>query len=130
LPVRAIFWVLGLINLANGAWMLAAPEAWYYRLPAGVPATGPFNSHFVRDIGAAFVTIGAAFCFTAPRASAHRGVVLGAALFYRLHAAVHVLDRATGRLHPHHWVLDLPGVFLPAAALCVLALPQWWRKEI
>jgi hypothetical protein len=126
--VSALFWVLGLLNLANGLWMIAAPESWYHRLPAAVPHTGPLNTHFVRDIGAAFITIGVAFCVTAPRARRHRGVVLAAGLFLGLHALIHVADLLAGRLPPEHWLIDLPGVFLPAILLAVLALPQWWEE--
>ena len=126
--MRAIFWILGLLNLGNGLWMLLAPAAWYHDLPAGVPDTGPLNLHFVRDIGAAFTTIGVAFCVAAPHAPYRRGVLLGATLFYALHAAVHVADLLAGRLHADHWLVDLPGVFLPAVLLGVLCLPRWWRE--
>ena len=125
--MTVIFWVLGLFNLANGLWMLAAPADWYERLPAGVPDTGPLNLHFVRDIGAAFTTIGVAFCVAAPRAREHRAVVLGAGLFFVLHALIHVADLVADRLPYDHWLIDLPGVFAPAAFLAVLALPRWWR---
>jgi hypothetical protein len=46
-------WILGLSLAANGVIMLAVPAAWYTAVP-GVPATGPFNPHFVRDIGVAY----------------------------------------------------------------------------
>ena len=36
-----LFWIIGLGNLANGFWMLAAPENWFQDLPAAVPDTGP-----------------------------------------------------------------------------------------
>ena len=125
--MTALFWVLGLFNLANGLWMLAAPADWYEHLPAGVPDTGPLNLHFVRDIGAAFTTIGVAFCVTAPRARERRAVVLAAGLFAVLHALIHVADLLAGRLPYEHWLIDLPGVFVPAIFLAVLALPRWWR---
>ena len=127
--MRAIFWIFGIFNTANGVWMILAPRAWYYGLPARVPDTGPLNGHFVRDIGAAFLTLGIAFCFTAPRASRHRGVVLAAAVFYALHGLIHVFDLASGRLDAHHWLIDLPGVFLPAVVLGVLCAPRWWSRE-
>ena len=127
--MRALFWLFGLLNVANGLWMLAAPEHWYLHLPAGVPDTGPLNVHFVRDIGAAFLTIGVAFCVAAPNAPRHRGVVLAAALFMGLHALVHVMDLASGRLDVDHWLIDLPGVFAPAIILAVLSLPRWWPAE-
>jgi hypothetical protein len=125
--MTTIFWLLGLLNLANGIWMLLSPEGWYHGLPADVPDTGPLNLHFVRDVGAAFTTIGAAFCAGAAYSPARRGVLLGATLFYALHALVHVADLVAGRLPPDHWLIDLPGVFVPAAALIVLCLPRWWR---
>jgi uncharacterized protein YjeT (DUF2065 family) len=126
--MQAIFWIFGLVNVANGLWMLLAPEAWYHDLPAGVPDTGPLNLHFVRDIGAAFTTIGIAFLAAAPRPSQRRGVLLAATVFYVLHALVHVADLASGRLHAEHWLIDLPGVFLPALLLVVMSLPRWWKK--
>ena len=126
--MQATFWVLGLLNIANGVWMLLAPASWYHGLPAGVPDTGPLNVHFVRDIGAAFTTIGVGFCVAAPRPAYRRGVLLGATLFYVLHAVVHVADLFSGRLHHEHWLIDTPGVFLPAVILGVLCLPRWWRQ--
>jgi hypothetical protein len=121
-----VFWLLGLINLASGLWMLVAPAHWFQNLPAGVPDTGPFNQHFVRDVGAAFATIGVAFLAAAPNARRRRGVLLGAALFYTLHSVVHVADLVTGRLHANHWGMDFPLVFLPTILLILLALPTWW----
>ena len=126
--MTALFWILGLTNLANGLWMLLAPAGWYRDLPAGVPDTGPLNVHFVRDIGAAFTTIGVAFLVAARDPALRRGVLLAATLFYVLHALVHVADLAAGRLAGDHWLIDLPGVFLPAILLVVLALPRWWTR--
>jgi hypothetical protein len=124
-----LFAILGLLNLAHGLWMLVAPESWYHGLPAGVPDTGPLNLHFVRDIGATFSTIGVAFLVGAVRPTARRGVLLGVTLFFVLHALVHVADLLAGRLHADHWLIDLPGVFLPAAVLAVLCLPPFWRPR-
>jgi len=122
--VRATFLILGLANLANGLWMLLAPAGWYLHLPAAVPDTGPLNPHFVRDIGAAFTTIGVVLLLAAP----HRGVLLAVTLFYVLHAIDHVTDLAAGRLGAEHWLIDLPGVFLPALLLGALCLPRWWKE--
>ena len=128
-PMTKIFWFFGFFNTANGLWMLVAPRSWYYELPAGVPDTGPLNVHFVRDLGAAFLTLGITFCYTAPRASRNRGVVLAASSFYLLHGLIHLFDLTTRRLGTHHLLLDLPGVFLPAIALAVLCAPRWWRRD-
>jgi hypothetical protein len=125
--MRVLFWILGLGSLANGAWMLLAPASWYVGLPADVPDTGPFNEHFVRDIGAAFATLGLAFALAASRPAHQRAVLLAASAFLGLHALIHVADLASGRLPASHWLTDLPGVFLPAALVGVLSLPRFWR---
>ena len=127
--MRAFFWLFGAINVANGLWMLLAPAGWYHGLPAAVPDTGPLNVHFVRDIGAAFTTLGVALWMAAPEAPRRRGVLLAVTLFYALHALIHVGDLVSGRLDAAHWLIDLPGVFVPAAVLAVLSLPRWWETE-
>ncbi|MBC8187620.1 MAG: hypothetical protein H8E78_05350, partial [Proteobacteria bacterium] len=60
---------LGVTTFANALWMLAGPMHWYTELPAAVPDTGPFNPHFVRDIGCTFLTTGVAlvWAFFSPR---------------------------------------------------------------
>ncbi len=117
------FWALGIFgvaNLANAAWMLADPADWYARLPAAVPATGPLNAHFVRDIGSAFAVMGCALLWAAVRPAVRTPVLAFTALFYVLHALVHVTDTLAGRLPPSHWSIDLPGVYAPAALLLLL----------
>ena len=57
---------------------------------------------FVRDVGAAFATIGVAFLAAAPKALARRGVLLAATLFYLLHSLVHVADLVTGEERNEH----------------------------
>jgi hypothetical protein len=84
--------------------------------------------HFVRDIGAAFTTIGVALCVGARQPAVRRGVLAAATLFLGLHALIHVADLASGRLEPAHWLVDLPGVFLPVIVLGVLWLPRFWRR--
>ena len=61
-------------------------------------------------------------------AAPSRGVLLAVTLFYVLHAVVHVADLTAGRLGPSHWLIDLPGVFLPALVLGALCLPRWWKE--
>ena len=57
-PPRALWALLAaLLALAlfmNGVAMMGAPLSWYGFVP-GVAATGPFNEHFVSDVGAAYV---------------------------------------------------------------------------
>src|SRR5579884_1052612 len=98
-------WRIGLLlgavaNLANAAWMLVDPAGWYLYLPAAVPDTGPFNAHFVRDVGSAFAVMGLALACGALRP-----------------ALVHVADTVAGRLPASHWWIDLPGVYVPALVM-------------
>ncbi len=56
---RALAALTALFNVANGVWMLLAGSSWYATIP-GVSHTGPYNPHFVQDIGAAFLVAGSA----------------------------------------------------------------------
>lgn len=114
--------VLGIALTANGLFMLGLPADWYAAVP-GVVHTGPFNPHFVRDIGAAYLVAGAAFMWFArnpvalPAASA-------AAAFLAIHALVHLWDAAAGREEVRQLLVDVPGVFLPPA----LAIWTVWPR--
>jgi hypothetical protein len=118
-------WLLLLFGagaVANALWMLAEPLRWYHDLPAGVPDTGPFNEHFVRDIGCAFLAVGVAQVWAAFAPVYRAPLVAVAALFAVGHALLHIYDTARGAVPGEHWWLDLPGVYLPAAVLGVAAL--------
>ena len=112
------------INLLNGAWMLFFPQSWYNDLPADVPHTGPFNAHFVRDLGVAFLVAAVAFAWSARNIDRSYPVHIGLTLFFTGHALIHVVDIMTAHLPTGHWLTDLPGVFLPALIMIVLAVPS------
>jgi hypothetical protein len=113
---------LGLLLAANGFLMLADPASWYAMVP-GVPETGPFNPHFVRDIGAVYVVTGGALAVLALDERAVPAAFAGP-LFLTLHALVHVADAITGRLHTEHVLSDLVTVFAPAVIALWLVLPS------
>jgi hypothetical protein len=102
---------------ANGLAMLGWPEQWYYAVPT-VPYTGPFNAHFVRDIGCAYLTVaGGLLWFTAQPDRARPAALTGIA-FLLAHAAVHLWDTAAGRCSVGHLAQDFVGVLLvPLVAL-------------
>ena len=121
-----LFWMLfvsALLSAANAVWMLADPQHWYHDLPAAIPDTGPYNEHFVRDIGSAFATMAVALFWAAFAPRWRPPLVAIAALFLVAHAALHVFDTARGFLDVHHWLLDFPGVYLPA----VILIPVAWH---
>ena len=120
-----VMWILGLGLAANGLVMLAVPGEWYAWLP-GVAETGPFNPHFVRDIGAAYLVAGTAFVALALSAKAWPAA-LTATAFLTLHAFVHLWDAAAGREHAHALLVDLPAIFVPALLAIWLAWPPLAR---
>jgi hypothetical protein len=117
---RMVAWIVGLGLIANGLTMLAVPDAWYAPVP-GVPQTGPFNAHFVRDIGAAYLVAGAALVWFAIDRAARPAAQAGAA-FLTIHALVHLWDAVAGREHVHQLLVDLPTVLLPAALAIWISL--------
>ncbi|ABS63342.1 conserved hypothetical protein [Parvibaculum lavamentivorans DS-1] len=119
---KAALALWALVWLGNALWMLADPQGWYAGVD-GVANTGPYNPHFVRDIGMAYLTL-ALLAFAAIRWPAQAVPLVGAgALFLGLHAILHVWDIAAGRLPAEHILMDMPGVFLPVAVSIFLA---WW----
>ena len=60
---RLIAGVLAALTALNGSMMLFAGPSWYASVP-GVSETGPFNPHFVQDIGAPFLVAGLALADT------------------------------------------------------------------
>ena len=117
-------WLAGLTGLllaGNGLAMLFASLWWYDSVP-GVPLTGPFNGHFIKDIGAAYLAcaLGLGWFVWRP----HQGwpaMAIGAS-WLALHASVHVYDASCGA---NPWVdiqRDFVGVYLFAAIPLALTL--------
>ena len=122
--LKVIYLLFSLLNLLNGAWMLLFPQSWYTNLPADVPHTGPFNAHFVRDLGVAFLVVGVAFAWSARNIDRSYPVHIGLTIFFTGHALIHLVDIQTGHLPSTHWLIDIPGVFLPALMMIVLSVPR------
>jgi hypothetical protein len=113
---------------ANGLFMLGDPAAWYGAVP-GVAMTGPFNPHFVRDIGCAYLAAGAALIWFAVDGRA-RWAALAGGVFLALHALVHLADAASGRETVDGLATDLLPVFVPPALVLWLAWPSpMFKKE-
>lgn len=117
---RAIAGVLGLGAAANGAFMLAAGRAWYEAVP-GVAHTGPFNPHFVADIGAAYLAGGLALAARAWRGRYWPAAIAGVG-FFLLHAIIHAFDIAGG--HSADPAVDAALVIGPALLALWAALPN------
>ncbi len=106
--------------------MLVAPENWYFAVP-GVTTTGPFNQHFVRDIGLIFLFIGAAFLLGVAKPDLR--VVFWAAptLWLAGHALFHFWEVAIGICSASVIPRDFPAVTLPA--ILGLSITMWAIAE-
>ena len=92
--------VLGVAAEMNVLYMLYSPVGWYFAVP-GVTTTGPFNQHFIRDIGLIFLFLGTAFLVGAARPQYR--IVLWAAptLWLAAHALFHLWEVAVRPRYPH-----------------------------
>jgi hypothetical protein len=122
--LKTLYFVLAVMNLAVGLWMLLFPLSWYSDFPSQVAHTGAFNAHFVRDLGVVFLTIALAFAWCAVNVNRARAVHIGITVFFTGHALIHLFDILSGRLPASHWAIDTPLVFLPAVFLIILAIPS------
>jgi hypothetical protein len=119
--------VLAAVMGGNGLAMLFAGDWWYGIVP-GVTQTGPYNPHFVRDIGAAYLVTAISLGWFAWRPRQGWPALVIGALFLTLHAAIHVYDATCGTRPLQDALRDLAGVYLPALVALGLALAT--PKEI
>jgi hypothetical protein len=105
--------ILGAGAVANGLIMLAVPADWYFAVP-GVTTTGPFNQHFIRDIGLIFVLIGVAYIWGAARPAMRVPLWAAASFWLAGHALFHLWEVAVGICGTSAIAQDFPAVTLPA----------------
>lgn len=86
----------------------------------GVTGTGPFNRHFVNDIGAAYLVCAGALGWWAWDRGRARPALIAAAAFLLLHALIHLAE-AAAHGGGHALLRDLRGVYLPALIASWLA---------
>jgi hypothetical protein len=118
---RWIAAAMALLLGGNGLAMLFAGLAWYDAVP-GVPATGPYNAHFVRDIGAAYLVAALGLAWFAWRPREGWPAMAAGAAFLTFHAAIHVYDAACGATPLADVGRDFVGVYLFAVIPLALAL--------
>jgi hypothetical protein len=111
--------LLGTAMVANGIFMLVSPGDWYLAVP-GVTSTGPFNQHFVRDIGLIFLLLGGAFLIGAAVARLRVLLWATASLWLFGHALFRLWEVAAGICSPSVIPRDFPAVSLPAIIGAVL----------
>jgi hypothetical protein len=118
---RIIALVLAVILGANGLAMLFA-GLWWYGVVPGVTATGPYNPHFVRDIGAAYLVVAGGLAWFGARPREGWPALVAAAAFLTLHAAIHVFDAVCGTRPLADFARDFAGIYLPALIALTFAI--------
>lgn len=114
--------LFGVALEANGVFMLMAPERWYFVVP-GVTSTGPFNQHFLRDIGLIFLFMGGAFLVGVGQPQWRVVLWAGPTIWLIGHALFHLWEVAVGICSPAVLPRDFPAVTLPA--IIGVALTFW-----
>ena len=122
---RSMATVLAVLTVLNGSIMLLSAATWYESVP-GVSETGPYNPHFVQDLGAAFLVAGLALAARAWRTRYWPAAVAGAG-FLAAHALLHLAMIAFG--HDHHAAFDLIAVVLPSALALYSAFPDPGERD-
>jgi len=113
-PIQSSFAaVLALILAANACAMLFASLWWYGAVP-GVTTTGPYNAHFIRDIGATYLVVAGALAAFAWKPAIAWPALIAATAFLTLHAFIHIADALVSPVCGADLARDFPGVFLPA----------------
>ena len=116
--IKLLIWGLVAYYLVTGFYIALTPFDFYQNAP-GASATGPYNMHFIRDVGFAFITSSLAIAY-----GLHRNIgiltVFGA-LWLLIHGLFHL---SLWLLHGMHFnqaaVVDLVLVTLPAIAVFAL----------
>src|SRR6266508_948359 len=117
-----------LFLFGNGLFMLDAPSSWYHFVP-GVTHTGPFNQHFIRDIGLIQMFLGTAFGVGMIQ-PASRVVLWAAATSWLIaHTILHLWEVAVGMHSPSVIGRDFPAVTLPALIGVVVTAWAWGKAQ-
>jgi hypothetical protein len=119
---RVLLIAVAVLLAGNGGYMLFAPQSWFGSLES-VAHTGPFNGHFVRDVGCAFLAAAVGFALAAWRRDWRVPGMVAALTFLGPHAGVHLWELGAGLpAAAHAGIIDVLGVYgPPAIALFMLA---------
>jgi hypothetical protein len=120
--------LLGLAMLTNGIFMISAPETWYWLVP-GVPDRGPFNQHFVRDIGFIYILMGVAFIYGGVYTKHRLQLWWLPTAWLVCHAIFHVWEVIVGICGPESLMEDFAGVSLPALLALALLYNSYSTRE-
>lgn len=119
--MRLIIYFIAIAYALNGLFMLIEPRLWYDTVP-GVPMLGPYNTHFVRDVGILYLVVAGGFVWGLRPGA--QNVLLFACVWPVLHAIYH-FNMWIGRGFPLDIIaaVNAFGIQAPAWAALYIA----WR---
>jgi hypothetical protein len=120
---RIVLLLLASAWVLTGLYAFFMPEAFYNGTP-GLKQMGPFNIHFIGDVGLAFLASGGVTMWGAWQRL--RGLALGGSSWPFLHALFHVqIWSHRGFAFDHIAAFDFTFVITPALIALIFA----WRLE-
>jgi len=109
---RNIVFIIAGISVITGFYVFFAPQRFYNMTP-GVEMMGPFNIHFIRDVGLVFLASGGAMGWGAWKLNPP--VAIAGATWPALHAVFHIqIWGARGFPFDSIFGFDLVAVIFPA----------------
>lgn len=115
---RVLVGLAALALVLSGLWAMLAPESFY----ASVALYPPYNRHFIHDIGAFMLGLGATLGFALAFGDALLVALAGNALGAVAHFASHVVDRELGGQSTDPLTFGIFAVLLVGLAV--------WRARI
>jgi hypothetical protein len=109
----------GLVFLLGGIWAMVAPESFFDT----VATFEPYNQHFIQDLGAFQIGLGAVLLVAV---LASRADALAVALFgVGIGASAHVVSHLVGRDLGGRPSFDIPSLTLLAVLLLIAGIVRW-----
>ncbi|MEZ5552899.1 MAG: hypothetical protein R3E82_18605 [Pseudomonadales bacterium] len=116
--IRLLIWALVLFYLFTGLYIAILPHDFYLNAP-GAQETGPYNMHFIRDVGFAFLTSSLAIGYGIY--SGIKPLMVFGALWLLVHGLFHLSLWAVHGMHfDSAAAIDMVVVSIPAVAAFVL----------
>lgn len=125
--MRILLLLLAVFHGLNGLAMIAAPQVWYAGVP-GVVDTGPFNVHFVRDIGFGFIAAALSLALAA-KPAADASVLWPGTAFLGGHALLHVAEMAVHGGSAADMSRDFALIVLPGLLPLAVAAAAWRKRR-
>jgi uncharacterized membrane protein len=104
---------VGVAIAGTGVWSFVAPRS-FYRTIAEYP---PYNEHFLHDIGAFLIGLGAALVLASVVADSLVLALLANSVGATVHAVSHIIDRDLGGAATDPWTLSAFAAALVAATV-------------